>query len=218
MTHPSRLATFARPFLCAALFLPALQASEPFEHQYAGGTPPKESVPPLVESRKSGGGRVSLDSGKLRVEVPVGANHFYTIEGTEDDGATAQGSTLDFSVVLVDTAPEQAAFSMRVGTGEGSWHVVFHSDQIRLGTKSVAHDTTQPDVYRLAIQDGKMTLYSARDGELFEAVRQEGKQKENRISFGTRSPLVVESPVVWELDFLRWTHNGAVFSRPAATE
>jgi len=216
MNPALRLFLFRR-ILCVLSVVPGMGLAGSFEHQYTGNTPPEEAVPPLVASRKSGGGQVSTDSGRLRVEVPAGANHFYTIEGGADfDGASEAGTTLDFSLTLEGKDAEQAIFSMRVGTGEVSWHVVFYPGQIQIGSRVVVHDTTRPDVYRISFLDGKMSLFSARGGELATDVQPEQKLGENRLSFGTRSPITVVSPVQWELGFLRWTNTEAKFSPPPA--
>lgn len=217
MNTPLRLLLFR--FFCVFALVPGICLAGSFEHQYTGNTPPEEAVPPLVTSRKSGGGQVSTESGTLRVEVPAGANHFYTIEGGADfDGASEAGTTLDFSLMLQGADAGQAVFSIRVGTGEASWHVVFYPGQIQIGSRAVVHDSTRSDVYRISFQDGKMSLFSARSGELAAEVRPETKLGENRISFGTRSPITVVSPVRWELGFLRWTNKEAIFSPPSQSD
>lgn len=198
-----------------AVLLTSLLASAEFEHEYRGNTPPEEATPILVESRKSGGGEVSTESGQLLVKVPVGGNHFYTIEGRNDfDGSINDGTTIDFSLRLEGEDPEQAVFSLRVGTGEVSWYLVFYPEQIQIGSLMVAHNTTENDVYRIAFQDNRLSLFSSRSGELAADLSAESKHGENRISFGTRNPIDVKSPVVWELGFLRWTNKEARFSPP----
>lgn len=210
---------FCMVILAGLLCFPAALRAVEFEHVYMGDTPTKNSDLPIQESRKSGGGVVSNDDGRLKVSVPVGASHFYTIEGGEGlvyDGSSPAGTTMDFALAVQSEKSDQAAFAIRIGSGKVSWQLTFYPDMIRVGSLMIPHQVNERDTYRLAFRDGKMLLYSARSGELAANIKPETKLSENRISFGTRSSIEVAAPVSWDLGFLRWTNKEAVFSAPVA--
>ncbi|HRJ71967.1 MAG TPA: hypothetical protein PLS03_07065 [Terrimicrobiaceae bacterium] len=189
-----------------------------FESVYSGETPVQESDLAISETRKGGGGKVTQDGGRLRLEVPAGANHFFNVEGGPGlsyNGATESGTTIDFSLTVQGTDATQAGFAIRVGTGEGSWSLSFFPDEIRIGSRSISHAVREGDTYRLAFQNGKMSVYSERKGELATEIQAEKKYGENRLSFGTRGSIEVVSPVSWELGFIRWTNKGATFAPPS---
>lgn len=187
-----------------------------FAHVYKGSELSTSTLPPWQLGRKGGGGREVVLENRLRVEVPPEAVHTYTMDGqlTEAnepvfDASGTAGTTVDFGLRVESGSAEQDVFSIRIGTGENSWQVIFSPSQVRVGNQFYPHNVSERDVYRLIVENGKLSVFSARAGILLENITGEKRYVENRLSMGTRQSLSISEPVVWELDFIQWTNTGA---------
>lgn len=208
---------------------PAVAAEPKFPHTYEGDREPTTASPFWQEIKGGEGkasGTVSVAGGKLRVEVPENTRHYYAIgrsgggaergEGVMAyDGGAEAGTTIDFNLVVSCNDPEQAIFGVHIGREDGRSVVTFSTSGVTVDGKFFAHATTDPDTYRLAFDQDALVVYSARQGKIYEgALRPATAYPHNALFFGTLAPMDIKTPGTWELDFLRWTQDGAEFSPP----
>lgn len=210
MKKYSPLKQCLRSVLLSALVISPL-ASWAHEHhyRYEGDVYPTEAEPLWRESKKNGGGKVSLNNGKLRLEVSDKGRQFYVID--TPNGADSGAGTVDFSVKVAAENDTDEPFGIRVGSGEGSINIVFRSHAIVVDGKVLEADCSEPDVYRIFYSKGAFSFYSAKRGALLEKGKISTRYPVEGISFGTRQGLNFSDPVSWELDFIRWTYQEMPF-------
>jgi hypothetical protein len=131
------------------------------------------------------------------------------------------GSTVDFRV-RVESG--DMPFSLGVADGNGQVALMFDPTKIVLQgkdykntayTPSADHPTTDFETYRIAYKDGKVSLFAAYSDTPLVSDVLNAAVDINRLYFGEAS---VSFYGKYDLEYIRWTNEAAVFSAPSAPE
>ena len=211
--------------------VPNVLADPTFEYEYsaASGKLPQDSVPPWGVRGKVAQ-TVSLRDGLLVADVGAAQRSFFVIGQTDDStahGRTAawkgasKASTVEFRFKGGSNDSNFEIFQVQLSDGNHHWRIRFFNNRLYPGEKNV--DISELDTYRATLEDGRLTLSSARYGVIFRdragsdpyADSKNVKQPANCLWFGTFSPnsKAADARGEWELEFIRWT-NKAAFSGP----
>jgi len=221
---------------CTCVFLVLFVASalgeesDEFHYLPGEGGFPEESIPAW---RKAGTRPALIENDRLSVELRDNQILFWMLgrKGDEELGEvsawdlnkTGEG-TVTFQLKCHSDTPDANVFSFAVAGERGLAWVNFYNDHISFGpgeNQTVAHDCENEDVYRMAVSNGKFSLYSKRGGLLVDQVAMQGGTTNwNLLWFGSTYPFG-EKPVEdktclrqWEVGFIKWNPHAAVFEGP----
>lgn len=179
---------------------------------YDGDVSPTQAPPRWEKigavTEKNDGGILTIESGD------TDACYYRIVGGGKNrhwDGASADGSTIEFRVRIVE---KQNAFAGHfiILDGIKRYPLAFTADQVWFSTGSTGKESFGPDfnIFRITLRDGVANVYINNSKEIAlsstgEEVKVESNPR-NEILFGFRNKY---AKGIQEWDYIRWTNGGA---------
>lgn len=207
--HHFRFAFSFMVSLICVLSLSLMASAEEFSHEYNGVMLPQQAFPAWAQVIGQGSARI--DENALQVTVPLNRRHFYMLGKSASgklygDGAAwslaGETAAVEFRLRCESENQDTPVFVVILRNGSRQWQVSFYASRIN----RVPTETNEWDTYRIAVNDGLLSLTSEKKGEILSQLQGTADDRGNLLMFGSYSylPGGEDVPRQWWLEYLRW--------------